>query len=208
VLVVAGLAFVISCGPLDDSRGPLVDPKILDNLQLQPPEVFNWTDLPIEFAPPPQSVWSRHRNQGAVEGVRYQIARFPPGRIEIGHYRSLHRSHSRRSLASGVEKRFDPPPPGFTLADVLDRVRFDPRDMPKPETVTVEPEVERTVGGYPAVGLDYTWDDGRNILNGREVYVLVDEHLFVATVLGKRTDISLFERIVATIRFPSLESSS
>jgi hypothetical protein len=204
----AALSLVNSCGPLDDSSGPSVDPKILGNTQLQPPEVFTWTDLPVEFAPPPQSAWARHRNQEAIEGVRYQIARVPPGRIVIGHYRPLHRSHSRRSLASGVEKRFDPPPPGFTLADVLDRVRFDPRDMPKPETVTLEPEVERTVGGYPAVGLDYTWDDGRNTLYGREVYVLVEEHLFVATVLGKSTDISLFERIVATIRFPSLESSS
>jgi hypothetical protein len=168
---------------------------------LPQPEVFTWTDYAIEFSPPPAD-WSRHRTQGSLLGVQFQIPRVPWGRINIGEYHRLNRGHTR-ILSSGLERRFEPPLPGYTLADVVDRVRFDPHTMPMPENLTVEPESERTVGGVPAIGLDYTWNDGTNTYHGREVYFLSEGHLFAATVLGIEDDLELFERIVSTIRFPS-----
>jgi predicted small lipoprotein YifL len=190
MLAVLGVLALGACG----SR----EPPPLPPPPLAPAEVFTWTDRPIEFQPPP-ATWQRHRNQQRLIGVRFQIPRIPPGRITIGDYHLLHRSH-RRIWASGQEQWFDPPPPGFTLADVVDRVRFDPTTMPG--GAQVQPEVERSVGGFPAIGLDYTWNDGTHTFQGREVYFVAGQHLFAATLLGAEEDLDLFERIVATIRFP------
>ncbi|MFC1529312.1 hypothetical protein ACFL6R_01215 [Gemmatimonadota bacterium] len=189
---VLGVLFLVACGSRESSPEPLILPQ---------PEVFTWTDHPIEFSPPPTE-WDRHRSQQTLLGARFQIPRVPPGRIIIGEYHLLLRGHSRIP-AWGRERRFEPPLPGFTLADVVDRVRFDPLSLPPPGSVTVQPEVDRMVGGVPAVSLDYTWNDGTHDFYGREVYFLVGEHLFAATLFGIEEDLELFEQIVSTIRFPS-----
>lgn len=197
-LAVLALLTLLSCGSDEITGGALTGKD--DTTELSPPEVFTWSDCAIEFSPPPTE-WKRQRLQGPLEGVSFRIARVPPGFIDVAYYRSLHRSHTVQSLASGREQSFEPPAPGFTLDDVIDRVLFDPETLPNPDRVDVQPEVERLVDGLDALGLDYTWADTKHTFHGREVYVVARESLFVARMRGNEADLDLFERVVETIRF-------
>jgi len=168
---------------------------------LSEPETWTWGDVPIRFAPPTGD-WERHRwQQGGLEGVSFQIRRAPAGRILVADYRSLYRKHSRTGSNSG-RVEFEPAPPNASIDEVVDRVRFDPRSMPGPrEAICTELEA-REVGGQRALTLDYTWNDERDDFFGREVYVMANGSLFVLTLLGKESDVKLFERVVDSVQFP------
>lgn len=170
-------------------------------------ETFLWGEQGIRFAPPADERWERHRwQQGGQEGVSFQVRRAPAGRILVADYRSLHRRHSR-IVVGGARKDFDPAPDGARLEEVVDRVLFDPSDMPGGEATVTSELSERTVGGEPALSLDYTWSDGEVLFVGREVYVLAGDSLFELSLLGQEEDLELFERLVATVDFPPPESS-
>lgn len=203
-LAVMGLLALLSCG--SDEPTPEVFTWGEGTGEPPPTETFTWADCAIELAPPPAD-WKRQRLQGPLEGVSFRIARVPPGVIDVAYYRSLHRSHTVRSLATGRDRQFEPPAPGFTLADVVDRVLFDPASLPHPSRVQVQPEVASSVDGWEALSLDYTWRDVEHTFLGREVYVVAGEDLFVARVRGTEADLELFDRIVGTIRFHPSSSS-
>jgi hypothetical protein len=72
----------------------------------------------------------------------------------------------------------------------------------------VQPEVERTVDGLPALAVDYTWNDRGHDLQCREVYVAAGDCLFVARVRGDASDLALFEHVLASLRFTGLAPTS
>lgn len=189
------LLVVTACG----HGAPEVDEPEVPEPVLAAPEVFHWTDCAIEFGPPVD--WKRQRLQTSLEGARFVLARQPPGSLSIGHYRSLHSAHRVRSLASGRELSFEPAAPDFVLADVVDRVWFDPGSLPRPDEVVVRGEGERVLDGWPALEVEYAWQDRGHALLGREVYVVAGEALFVLKVQGLEVDLELFERLLATVRF-------
>jgi len=89
----------------------------------------------------------------------------------------------------------------FTLGDVLDAVVFTPERRQEPQRWRVVGRREATIGGEPAVIIDYTFDTPERRLYGREVYLLHDSHLFVATFLGLERNLRVFDRVVESIRF-------
>lgn len=168
-------------------------------------ETFLWGEQGIRIAPP-AGEWKRHRwQQGGLEGVSFQISRVPAGRILVADYRSLYRKHSRIGANSG-RVDFEPAPTDASLDDVVDRVMFTPASMPLPDSVRVTEIIERVVGGERAYALDYTWHDGRSAFQGREVYVLAKGSLFKITLLGKESDLKLFEKVVESVEFPDPET--
>lgn len=90
---------------------------------------------------------------------------------------------------------------GFTLGDVLDAVVFTPERREEPQRWSVVGRREATIGGEPAVIVDYTFDTPERKLYGREAYVVHDSHLFVATFLGLEQNLRVFDRVVESIRF-------
>lgn len=172
-----------------------------DDGEAPAPEVFEWEGCSLEFTPPPG--WGRQRLQTSLEGVSFRISRRPPGVIDVGTYRLLHRTHTVRSPATGDERSFEPPPADFTLDDVVDRVFFDPGSLPPGSGVVVQPAVARTVNGMAALAVDYSWNDRGHALQCREVYFVAEACLFVARVSGTESDLELFERVLATMRYPA-----
>ena len=171
-------------------------------------ETFTWGEYnqPVRFAVPGPE-WQRQRMQsGGLEGVSFQIPRVPAGRILLANYYLLERSHSR-TYSNGEKVSFEPAPDDPSIEDVVDRVRFRASSMPTSDTVNVTSDKERTVNGWSAISLDYTWDDAsRNREKpthflGREIYLVAYEELFVFSVLGTQDDLDLFERVVATVEF-------
>lgn len=90
---------------------------------------------------------------------------------------------------------------GFTLGDVLDAVVFTPERREEPQRWSVVGRREATIGGEPAVIVDYTFETPKRKLRGREAYVVHDSHLFVATFLGLEENLRVFDRVVGSIRF-------
>lgn len=89
----------------------------------------------------------------------------------------------------------------FTLGDVLDAVVFTPERRAEPQRWSVVGRREATIGGEPAVIVDYMFDTPERRLYGREAYVVHDSHLFVATFLGLQENLRVFDRVVESIRF-------
>ncbi len=90
---------------------------------------------------------------------------------------------------------------GFRLGDVLDAVVFTPERREEPQRWSVVGRREATIGGEPAVIVDYTFQTPERKLYGREAYVVHDSHLFVATFLGLEENLRVFDRVVESIRF-------
>lgn len=99
-------------------------------------------------------------------------------------------------MALGAAERL-----GFRLGDVLDAVVFAPERREEPQRWSVVGRREATIGGEPAVIVDYTFQTPERKLYGREAYVVHDSHLFVATFLGLEENLRVFDRVVESIRF-------
>lgn len=93
----------------------------------------------------------------------------------------------------------------LTLADVLERVEFRPEKTREPQIYKVIGRDTLEVAGEPAVSVDYTVETIGGPRRAREIYVMHDNHLFVAHFIGLATSLPLFDRVVATISFPSKE---
>ena len=106
------------------------------------------------------------------------------------------RARTELGVALGAAERLR-----FTLGDVLDAVVFTPERRQEPQRWLVVGRREATIGGEPAVIVDYTFDTPERRLYGREAYVLHDSHLFVATFLGLEKNLRVFDRVVESIRF-------
>ena len=90
----------------------------------------------------------------------------------------------------------------FTLVDVIEAVEFTPERRQEPHRWLVLDRRDTTIGGEPAVVVDYTFDGPDRQLYGREAYVVRDDHLFVVTFLGLRETLPVFDRVVQSIQFP------
>lgn len=191
------LLALASCG------GDAPTPEVLtwsDASEAAPaPETFTWGGCSVEVVPP-AGEWSRQRLQTSLEGVSFRMSRVPPLAIDLGIYSSLHRDHTVHSPASGTSRTFSPPAPDFTLADVVDRVYFDPDTLPPGSGVTVRPEEACSVDGWPAIRVDYTWTDRGHLLHCREVYFVADAYLFVARYSGPEDGLATFDVFLSTIR--------
>ena len=90
----------------------------------------------------------------------------------------------------------------FTLPDVVAAVEFTPERRQEPIRWLVLDRRETTVGGVPAVVVDYTFDGPIGSRFGREAYFVHDSHLFVATFIGLKKTVPVFDRVLASVRFP------
>lgn len=90
----------------------------------------------------------------------------------------------------------------FSLDDVLGAVVFTPGRREEPGRWTTPVTRAVTIDGEPAVVADYLFYGPERQLTGREVYVVFRDHLFVGTFLGLETSAEVFDRVVASIRFP------
>ena len=94
----------------------------------------------------------------------------------------------------------------LALDDVVGRVEFRPERRQEPERYRLLSRRSTEIAGRSASVVDFTlWTPERPYW-GREVYVMDDNHLFVATYQGSKSNLSLFDRMVATISFPTADS--
>ncbi len=85
---------------------------------------------------------------------------------------------------------------------MLDQVEFRPEKMREPQIYKVTGRGTLTVAGEPAVSVDYTVDTMGGLRVAREVYLVHDNHLFVARLIGLDHDLPLFDQVVASLLFP------
>ena len=91
----------------------------------------------------------------------------------------------------------------FALPDVVAAVEFAPERRQEPIRWLVLDRRETTIAGVPAVVVDYPFDGPDRQLFGREAYFVHGNHLFVATFLGLKKSVPVFDRMLESIRFPS-----
>ncbi|HET8578819.1 MAG TPA: hypothetical protein VFO18_17110 [Methylomirabilota bacterium] len=90
----------------------------------------------------------------------------------------------------------------FSLDDVIAIVIFTPERRQEPHRFRLLERRESKIAGEPAVVVDYTFDSPERRYHGREAYVVRNNHLFVATFIGLKENLGLFDRVVASIEFP------
>jgi hypothetical protein len=116
-------------------------------------------------------------------------------------------SRARQEIDYALRTRFKY---RFTLDDYLDEVMFDRKTGGDLKRVAISLPDELSVGGEPAVSVDYEVDIDAQYATrrvkktefGREVYVLNNNRLFIASFQGKRENLALFENVVNSITFP------
>jgi hypothetical protein len=91
----------------------------------------------------------------------------------------------------------------FTLDDVVERVAFRPERHGEPSRYAVLGRGTTTVAGEPAATVDYTLTLPERTLSAREVYFAHDNHLYVASFLGLKSNLELFDRVVGSIAWPA-----
>lgn len=91
----------------------------------------------------------------------------------------------------------------FTLPEVIERAIFKPEQSANAARYKNLGRREIQVAGEPAVVLDLTLDlpEGKRYL--RKVYVMHNDHLFAAEFIGLEESLPLFDKVVASITFPS-----
>jgi hypothetical protein len=64
---------------------------------------------------------------------------------------------------------------------------------------------ETTIAGLPAVIVDYTVTvpERARTYVAREAYVVYNSHLFIATFIGLKQSLAVFEAVVGSIEFPN-----
>ena len=91
----------------------------------------------------------------------------------------------------------------LTLDDVRFRLRLRPETMQEPERWIVGRERDTTLAGYPAFAGDDTLITPERPLLYHQVIWAVNRCAFVATYQGTKENLPVFERVVASIRFPA-----
>jgi hypothetical protein len=92
----------------------------------------------------------------------------------------------------------------FSLSDVIDRVEFKPERRQNPEYYQMLGRREATIAGEPAIIVDYTVKvpERPHTYVAREAYVVYNSHLFIATFIGLKDSLTVFDAVVASIEFP------
>ena len=110
-----------------------------------------------------------------------------------------HRERARADLedALGAASSYE-----MTLADILPRVRLRPERMSEPERWRTGYERDTTLAGYPAFADDDTMITPDGPLLYRETFCVVNRCAFKATYQGTLENSPVFDRVMATVRFP------
>ena len=92
----------------------------------------------------------------------------------------------------------------FSLGEVIGRVEFKPERRESPEYYQMLGRREATIAGEPAVIVDYTVKvpERPHTYAAREAYVVHNSHLFIATFIGLKESLAVFDAVIASIAFP------
>lgn len=90
----------------------------------------------------------------------------------------------------------------FTLGDVIEPAMFKPEASENARRYALVGRRDGSIGGEPAVVVDYTIDlpEGRRFI--RKAYVMHNSSLYVADFIGLESSLPLFDRVAASISFP------
>jgi hypothetical protein len=106
---------------------------------------------------------------------------------------------ARRALGDALAKAGEM---RYTLDEVVDRVMFSTEGFDGRARFAIGEPVSGELAGEPIVSVDYSMQFRKRVYLGREIYVVKNNHLFVAGFMGLAENLPLFERIVETISFP------
>lgn len=181
------LALMLGCGTPEKSA-PDQAPA-----QLHAPETFAWSTQAVEFAPPP-STWRRRQYVfNGKQGVQFLLNKSLDGAITISEF-------SAEAVQVILEKKRRR---NARLADVLHLVQLDPQKYSDSDKFHYQGEAEINIAGSAGKQVDYIFDTSMGPKFWREIYVLRNNHLYVAAYEGPEKNLELFERVVATIDFPA-----
>jgi len=90
----------------------------------------------------------------------------------------------------------------FTLDDVADRVVFEPAKRNEPARYRVIARTPASVAGHPALRVDFELRADEGLRRCCEVYVMHENHLFIAEYIGLERNLALFDRVIESITFP------
>ena len=193
LLLVAGAALLVAAGAVlfSKSRSPgQANDKVSSEGSVAsassapgPSETFRWGDQPIAFLPP-SGPWTRERHaEGGRRGVSFTRYAVPPSRITV------------------AEVTLETAP--ASADEVLPRFRLTEATFKSADSATVGEPVRAVVAGFPAYQTDYSLRERSMQHRGREFFTVAGGHAFVFTFLGRETDLSVLENLVASVRFPA-----
>jgi hypothetical protein len=90
----------------------------------------------------------------------------------------------------------------FTFEQVIDRALFDPAKTADPARYRFVARHDLQVAGTPAVAIDYVITLPKGERHMRKVYVMANDHLFVADFIGLEESLPVFDAVVASLSFP------
>lgn len=169
---ISTIAMLCSCAP------PKGEP-------LGPPETFTWVRQPVECAVPPHA-WRREgENSGGRLGIRFILTG------GVGEVIALNADHRVAEQE---------PRPG--LAEVLPTMRLIPENRQEPFRWRIGRERDTTLAGHPAFAGDDTLITPQGPRLYRQVIWVVNGCPFEATYQGLPKNAHVFDRWLATVRFP------
>jgi hypothetical protein len=93
----------------------------------------------------------------------------------------------------------------YSIDEVVDRVLYDPKGLPPYISVEIGEPTSGELAGEPAVAVSYIMKYSGRTYEGRQIYVVKNNRLFVIRFQGLAENVPLFERIVRTVSFPAGE---
>jgi len=93
----------------------------------------------------------------------------------------------------------------ITLDQVVGEVEFRPEGHPEPERYRVIGRSRIRLANLPARRVDYEVRTPEGLRRCSEVYVMHENHLFIASYIGLGSHLPLYERVIASIVFPPSE---
>jgi len=121
------------------------------------------------------------------------------------HYLSGYRERTRADLKQALDAASSYE---MTLAEILPRVRLRPERMSEPERWRTGTARDTTLAGYPAFADDDTMITLDGPLLYRETFWVVNGYAFKATYQGTLENAPVFDRVMATVRFPAPSPAS
>ena len=92
----------------------------------------------------------------------------------------------------------------YPLDSVVSQVMYTGKKARnQPGIIEVGETFTGELAGEPTVGIDYTLQYSGRVYHGREIYLVKNNRLFVASFQGLEENLPLFDRLVETIDFPS-----
>jgi hypothetical protein len=149
-------------------------------------ETFHWSDQPVSFEPPPANWYREGELSGGVRGVRFVKTRGRGEAITVG---EIHRIGAR-------DKE-------LTLDDVLEDAVLDPLRKQVGDRFDSIEQKRFLAGQRDAISFDWTFGHHQRTYHRREIYLMHDGHLFTVRFIGLPETLPLFDRVAASLDFPS-----